>query len=423
MGDRLNKEKIAELREVVDLEQAAVETATGFAKDGASVVGVILNTVASARRAFEAVDEATDNKVLLTGRIRPYDRDRLLEKYLGRMKVGRARASEQRLIVVATQTVEVGADLDFDALVTEAAPLDSLRQRFGRLNRIGITRCSGAIILKPKRGKGRDWIYGEALDNSWRWLNERATEKDGRRTINFGARAMQELFERDGNEELSTKGEPGPLMFPAHVEAWAQTNPQPGVVPDVAPFLHGAKALDAADIQIVWRADLYGKVTEWTEILAWAPPISTEALTLPIGLGRRWLREGRQVGDATDMEGVAEAEEPEESGPERPFLVWRGPEKSKVGRVRDLRPGDTVVVRSEEGGTDQYGWNPDSGPVQDIGDLCANQRASAVSAGSGLAASIGDVSRRCGSSLAARWNCLVQDGGTIHKPNLDQILD
>jgi CRISPR-associated endonuclease/helicase Cas3 len=40
-----------------------------------------------------------------------------------------------------------------------------------------------------------------------------------------------------------------------------------------------------------------------------------------------------------------------------------------------LRPGDTVVVRSSEGGCDRFGWNPDSrDPVRDIGDLCANER-------------------------------------------------
>jgi CRISPR-associated endonuclease/helicase Cas3 len=43
-----------------------------------------------------------------------------------------------------------------------------------------------------------------------------------------------------------------------------------------------------------------------------------------------------------------------------------------------LRPGHTVVVRSSEGGCDEFGWNPDSDvAVRDIGDLCANVRAKA----------------------------------------------
>lgn len=39
-------------------------------------------------------------------------------------------------LVVATQVVEVSLDVSFDRMVTEAAPLDALIQRFGRVNRI-----------------------------------------------------------------------------------------------------------------------------------------------------------------------------------------------------------------------------------------------------------------------------------------------
>jgi CRISPR-associated endonuclease/helicase Cas3 len=376
---RLEVEKLAELREISDLENTAAQEALARAKRGAGVVGVVLNTVSSARKVFEALKahgEPEENRILLTGRVRPYDRDRLLHNYLDRIKAGRQPPDNERLFVIATQTVEVGADLDFDALVTEAAPLDSLRQRFGRLNRIGRAERSDAVILKPKRSKSGELIYGVALEKTWNWLGEHATEQAGARRIDFGVRRMQELFESEADAAaLNTSTDRGPLMFPAHVDAWVQTNPPPVPDPNVAPFLHGPEALEAADVQIVWRADLpKGLVHEWPEILAVAPPVSTEALPLPIGMARRWLRE--QTGDTADVEGAVLEGTADERNRLRDFLIWRGPDKSKIRGLAQLRPGDTVVVQSDEGGTDQFGWNPQSGPVQDIGDLCANERAS-----------------------------------------------
>jgi CRISPR-associated endonuclease/helicase Cas3 len=253
-----------------------------------------------------------------------------------------------------------------------------LRQRFGRLDRIGHNKATQAVILKLKRAKDREWIYGEALDNAWKWLNEHAVEEQGRTVIDFGVRKMSELFEQEGNASLNTAGETGPLMFPAHVDAWVQTSPKPAADPDVAPFLHGSKALQSSDVQIVWRADLTEELDadQWIDALAAAPPVSTEAMPLPIGLARKWLR--GQVGQATDVEGGSGEPNGEERGDTtRQFLIWRGPEESLQGVPDNLRPGDTIVVRSEEGGSDQWGWNPDSRFVQDIGDLCANERARA----------------------------------------------
>jgi CRISPR-associated endonuclease/helicase Cas3 len=75
------------------------------------------------------------------------------------------------------------------------------------------------------------------------------------------------------------------------------------------------------------------------------------------------------------VEGVAPEDAPVK--PEKLALVWRGEENSKVG-TEEMRPGDTVIVRSSEGGCDRFGWNPGcEETVRDIGDLCANARADA----------------------------------------------
>jgi CRISPR-associated endonuclease/helicase Cas3 len=369
---RLEAEKIAELEEVSSLPHAAAEQAVRLADGGAGVVGVVLNTVAAARAAFDALAPDGGDRILLTGRVRPYDRDRLLETHRDRMKAGRERERKdgERFFVVATQTVEVGADLDFDALVTEAASLDALRQRFGRLNRLGNQPSARAVILRAKRAKGTDWIYGDALENTWKWLNEQATGG----LIDFGVAKMGDLFRRLGNDNLMVTPAEGPLLFPAHLDAWAQTNPAPTADPDVAPFLHGVKALETADVQIVWRADLESADwSDWIATLEAVPPLSTEAIPVPIWAARRWLaRTGAAV---ADVEGVVPAEDHVRAAGERLALIWRGPEHSTTD-LRRLRPGDTIVVRASEGGCDRYGWNPDSKvAVRDVGDLCANRRA------------------------------------------------
>jgi CRISPR-associated endonuclease/helicase Cas3 len=43
--------------------------------------------------------------------------------------------SPNACIVVSTQVVEVSLDISFDLMITDAAPLDALIQRFGRINR------------------------------------------------------------------------------------------------------------------------------------------------------------------------------------------------------------------------------------------------------------------------------------------------
>ncbi len=353
------------------------------------VVGVIVNRVATAREVFEQLrhEEGAD-AVMLTGRIRPFERDQLLNEYLFRMKAGRANGANLRpLYVVATQTVEVGADLDFNALVTEAAALDALRQRFGRLNRLGLRNFGRAVIVYVDFGRSNepDPVYGDALVNTWKWV-EKITSKPKRKkcsqvrkVLDFGIRAMQAVLPQgDELAKFLTPSRPAPVLMPAHVDMLIQTSPRPMVEPEVALYLHG-KETQPEDVQIVWRADLPRTLKPEDEevaitTIAILPPVQLEALAVPVWVARAWLQ-GSLPEAFPDVEGAMEAGRAPRGRDGRYAVRWGGPDDSQVIAPNNIRPGDTIAVPASYGGYDRFGWQPSSDqPVEDIADLAAWQQ-------------------------------------------------
>ena len=86
-------------------------------------VGIIVNRVKTARELAAALGEY--DPVLLTGRMRPLDRDKVFETKLKPL-LSNAEGTPPKF-VIGTQCLECGADFDFHALVTECASLDALR--------------------------------------------------------------------------------------------------------------------------------------------------------------------------------------------------------------------------------------------------------------------------------------------------------
>ena len=324
---RLTTKKLAKLVETTDAAFVATIVAKALAvaelENGfkpVQVVGVVVNRVRTARLVAERLraayreqnpflDGESENErpdvVLLTGRVRPYDRDELLRRrpihdtrdpgvpVRGLLPFVKASANKEHsgydrpppprgvLFVVATQTVEVGADFSFDALVTELAPLDALRQRFGRVDRLGFRERSRIVIVRNKEAEKDDAVYGTAPTAVWKVLNEwfKASDKekiDGRKKkdeekgIDFGIDAMEAKLPRDPDERaafLAPLCAPfvcAPVMMPAHVDDWVQTTVAPEPDPEPALFLHGPRS-GPADVSVVWRADVTTKLFEAAE--------------------------------------------------------------------------------------------------------------------------------------------------------------
>ncbi len=348
-------------------------------------VGVVVNRVGTARSIFELMrgDDSFD-AVLLTGRSRPMDREAVIADIWPRARAGRTRIGDERpLVVVATQCIEAGADLDFDGLVTECASIDAIRQRFGRLDRLGALGESRAVIIARSDTLDSDPVYGQAIGETWKWLLRRARRPRRRRgpapegdepQIDFG----QAHFPEPAPAELMRMVAPSreaPILLPAHLDAWAMTSPRPAADPDVALWLHGISD-EVADVQIVWRSDLpSGNPEFWADIIALCPPGSAEALPLPIYAARSWLAQkaAPEVADTIiSPDDVPTAQAADHEG-RRP-LRWRGDDDPLTGLVGadEVRPGDTLVVPADWGGADKYGWLPAPSvpvhPVEDLGD-------------------------------------------------------
>ena len=345
-------------------------------------VGVVVNRVALARKIFTMLDQgdATDT-LLMIGRSRGADRDAIANS-LAPFRTGeRSRAKARPLFVVATQCLEVGVDLDLDGLVTQAAPLDALRQRFGRLNRGGRPiDAEGAVFALSKDIAKRedDPVYGDRIRRTWDALGLIAESG----TVDFGVEALsQRLREVElDSDDLASVRPNAPVLMPAYLDLWSQTSPRPAVDPDIGLFLHGAERT-AAGVSIVWRGDLsegdLAGETAVNELIRLVPPRASEAIELPLWVARAWLRRpddaDADFSDTSQREPEIRVAQPIRET-ERSAFRWAGHDDARTGVVsaRHLRPGDLIVVPADYGGCDRFGWAPDSGArVADVADKAA----------------------------------------------------
>ncbi len=169
-----------------------------------------------------------------------------------------------------------------------------------------------------------------------------------------------------------------PILFPAYLDAWAQTNPAPVPSPDVSLFLHGPQRGEP-DVNVCWREDLDPEQPDnWPAIVSLCPPSTPECMPVPIGVVRRWLSEREAAADLDNdrsdfLDGRTPESDDDRAAVFRKALVWRGAERSTVlEKPSDLKPGDTIVLPVVAGGWDVFGHIPDDSPI-DIAEAAYRQ--------------------------------------------------
>ncbi|HLG67310.1 MAG TPA: type I-U CRISPR-associated helicase/endonuclease Cas3 [Acidimicrobiales bacterium] len=373
-------------------EALAALAAGGLESPDIQRVAVVCNTVALARATYRelARSDPEADIVLLIGRCRGAERELVVKECLPRLQAVLERPPAPKIIAVATQTIEVGADLDFDFLVTEAAPLDALLQRLGRLDRLGLRGRATAAVVRAA-GAADDPVYGRATSRTWSWLVEQcevppATKVknvvaalDGAPAVELGPSALGNLLTPSVRRELAAEAPLSPVVLGPVLEAWARTAPAPEPDQPVAPYLHGIER-PAAEVLVCWRAGLPSPSNDfeaWEEELQSAPVLAEETVAVPVWEARRFLI-GAPAGPVADIEGMPDPEEdlPDLDEREPVSAVVLTPDGEVVAADRhSLQPGMTLVLPSEVGGHDRWGWTGETGePVTDVADVVAHAR-------------------------------------------------
>ena len=305
---------------------------------------VFANSPRTARRAFDRLRQAKSladaDVLLLTGLSREREaqriRERILDPDLGMAADRDTETRARHLVVVATQTLEVGADVDAECLVTEACGVRALTQRLGRLNRLGRFPHARAFYVHlppPKRrgakGTAETWpVYGSEPAKVLEKL-QAACGEDA--TVRLSPRVVGDLLGSPGDD-------PGraPEILPGLLWEWTKTTTPPDGEAPVEPYFSGIEA-PRFSVSLLWRVHVpdAGK-------RLWPRPSDREAIDVPLDEVRELLadQEVCRIGaDGVTVETVA---------------------------VDDLRSGDRVVLPTDRGLMDEFGWNPScSEPVVD----------------------------------------------------------
>lgn len=135
----------------------------------------VRNTVADALEGWLLLKEALPEGEVILFHARfamgdRLDREKEVERFFGKESKGAERAGK---IVVATQVIEQSLDVDFDELVSDLAPLDSLFQRFGRYRRHRRDADGNRLEGDQPDGRGKPevFVYGplpeENVEADW----------------------------------------------------------------------------------------------------------------------------------------------------------------------------------------------------------------------------------------------------------------
>jgi len=232
--------------------------------NGCRLVLVFVNQVKRARELHARLGDGTSagpDVLLVHARMRPHDRQAMTSAL-------ESATPNAGRVVVTTQVLEAGVDIDADALFTELCPWPSLVQRLGRLNRSG-TRPSAPDVRKGKREPARAVVFEPPSPARKEKESEGEYEERRKRELSlpYDARLVEEAREFLQTVEATHEGSlapktlstmsislplEGPVLRRFDLDDLFDTDPDlSGGHTDVTPLLRAADR--DIDAYLLWR--------------------------------------------------------------------------------------------------------------------------------------------------------------------------
>jgi CRISPR-associated endonuclease/helicase Cas3 len=290
-------------------------------------VGCVVNTVYTAVRVANSLrdrlaDKPTRNHVLTwVGPMRPMDLGVQVDAY---RLAFQPEGDDWVGVIVATQTIEVGVDIDFAALVTELAPGAALAQRAGRVNRLGTRESGPVVVIGPVADPNGSGPYdADELTKARDWVLDRTRDPVGMAPLALidnpapAAAARRDVFARleSGDvEALATTSEA--LAAPQERSLWLRDDLEP----------------DHQDCGIVLRSPLPPNDLDALNLLQATPPAPSETFPVRIHIAREICRALGKL-----------------ESPLGRVFVWRdnGIDQMQLGSGEEPAPGDVLILDSD----------------------------------------------------------------------------
>lgn len=303
-------------------------------RTGGRTIGCAVNNVDTANLVAARLTAQTELTVVCrTGRSRPIDFERgdsgeesaPVQHFPGLYSIeGNCDVD----VLITTQAIEVGVDLDLNAMVTELAPGSSLAQRFGRVNRIGRSTETALSVIVPndrRRDYARPPYATEELDRAFEWLSARAASRDGASPWSIAQNSPPPAT-------MSRQVLQRPETWNA--KHWSHSSHPSFASDDVSLFLRDDLTPERDIVGLVVRSELPEDDAEALALLNEAMPQPAEVFPVETWMCRALI---------SDV--LAKDGSPETSEPARGFLM-RGRELSQLprGSNPDLRGGDIVII-------------------------------------------------------------------------------